>query len=85
MYRGHRERRYRRDTETTMTNPTSSTQATETTIRCRAFTGEPVREHRVSVAVDGTVRVYDSVAGHYTLCHALSPRAVARIRSAVAS
>jgi hypothetical protein len=29
---------------------------------------------------DGTVRVWDSVARHYTSCHSLSQSAIARIR-----
>lgn len=48
------------------------------TIRARAFTGSPVRTHRVLVD-DVNVRVYDPVAGYYTLCHVLSPAAVRRI------
>jgi len=30
---------------------------------------------------DGTVRVYDSVAGHYTTCHDLTPRQQQIVRS----
>ena len=51
----------------------------EITIRCKAFSGEGVRTHRVMVDEDGTVRVWDSVAGHYTVCHSLSPRSQRRI------
>lgn len=29
---------------------------------------------------DGTVRVWDSVAGHYTTCHSLTPAQIARVR-----
>lgn len=32
------------------------------------------------VDADGAVRVYDSVAGHYTRNHSLSPRRIARAR-----
>jgi hypothetical protein len=28
----------------------------------------------------GIVRVYDSIAGHYTVCHSLTPRQQARVR-----
>lgn len=49
------------------------------TVRCKAFAGQPVREHRVRVE-DGEVRVWDRVAGYYTACHSLSPRTIARIR-----
>lgn len=52
----------------------------EITIRCRAFSAEGVRENCVRVASDGTVRVYDDVAGHYTTLHALSASAERRIR-----
>lgn len=59
-----------------MAQPTKA--QVELTIRAKAFTGEGVREHRVMV--DGVnVRVYDSVAGYFTLLHCLSKRAVARI------
>jgi hypothetical protein len=50
------------------------------TIRCRAFAQEGVRSNRVAVEADGTVRVWDSVAGHYTTCHSLSAKTQARIR-----
>jgi hypothetical protein len=51
------------------------------TIRCKAFDGEGVRTNRVMVDDDGTVRVYDSVAGYYTTCHSLSERTMRRIRA----
>jgi hypothetical protein len=35
---------------------------------------------RCTVSHDGTVRVWDSIAGHYTLCHSLSQSARRRIR-----
>ncbi len=59
------------------------------TIRCRAFSGEGVRENRIMVTADkmvgdevieGDVRVWDAVAGHYTSCHTLTPRTIAKIR-----
>lgn len=49
-------------------------------VKCKAFSGEGVRENRVDVTEDGAVRVYDSVAGHYTTCHSLSKKTQARIR-----
>jgi hypothetical protein len=58
---------------------------TTMTVRCRAWTGQPVREEHVSVESDGTVRVYDSIAGHYTTCHALGPSAEIRIRRMAAA
>ena len=48
------------------------------TARAKAFSGEGVREHRMLVD-DVSVRVWDSVAGHYTLRHSLSDAAVRRI------
>jgi hypothetical protein len=48
--------------------------------RAKAFSGQGVRTHRVSVDSDGTVRVYDNVAKHYTTCHALTERQQERIR-----
>ena len=52
------------------------------TIRCRAFAGDRLREHRCLVSADGTVRVWDAVAGHYTTCHSMSPQAQQRARRA---
>jgi hypothetical protein len=51
-------------------------------VRCKAFAGEGVREHRVEIDAAGAVRVWDSVAGHYTTCHSLSASAIRRIRRA---
>ena len=57
--------------------------STEISIRAKAFTGEGIRQHRVMV--DGyIVRVWDSVAGHYTTCHSLSESAMRRIRRVAA-
>ena len=47
--------------------------------RARAFSGEGIKTHKFLVSSD-TVRVWDSVAGHYTCVHALSRSACARIR-----
>ena len=52
------------------------------TIRAKAFSDEGVRAHRCTVDEDGTVRVWDRVAGHYTTCHSLSPAALRRARNA---
>lgn len=49
------------------------------TARCAPFTGQPRAEHRVMVERDGTVRVYDGVAGHYTVCHSLTAEEQARL------
>lgn len=52
----------------------------EITVRAKAYSHEGVRTHRVRVEGDGTVLVWDSVAGHYTSCHSLGRSAQARIR-----
>lgn len=57
-----------------------TTQSKEITARAKAFSGEGVRSHKFSVDHDGTVRVWDSIAGHYTNCHAMTPRALNRVR-----
>ena len=48
--------------------------------RVQAWTGQPVQRERLSVDADGTVRVYDRTAGHYTRSHRLTERAEARVR-----
>ena len=52
----------------------------EITARAKAFSTEAMQEYRFSVESDGTVRVYDDVAGHFTLCHSLSAGQQQRIR-----
>lgn len=50
------------------------------TTRAKAFSAEGVREHRFLVDLaDGSVRVWDSVACHYTSCHSLGKSASKRI------
>ena len=60
------------------------------TIRCKAFSGEGARGHRIMVEADrvdgqdverGAIRVWDDVAGHFTSLHTLSARTQSRIRS----
>ena len=65
-----------------MVQPTKA--MVEMTVKAKAFTGEGVREHRVMVD-DVNVRVWDPVAGHFTLCHALSKGAIKRIIAKAAS
>ena len=55
------------------------------TIRAKAFSGSKMESVRVMVPESGQVRVWDSVAGHYTTCHSLSPSAVRRARVAAAA
>jgi hypothetical protein len=52
----------------------------EIIIRACAFTGTGVRTHRALVEADGTVSVWDAVAGHYTSCHCLCDSAIQRAR-----
>lgn len=53
------------------------------TIRGRAFNGK-LETLKCMVDDDGTVRVYDSIAGHYTACHSLNDRTQGRIRKMAA-
>jgi hypothetical protein len=55
------------------------------TTRARAFSGYGMETVRCRVEADGTVLVWDSVAGHYTNCHGLSASAVRRIRRLAAA
>ena len=59
------------------------------TIRCKAFAGHGVREHRIWVEADtqhgqevhrGAVRVYDHAEREFTDKHCLCERAITRIR-----
>lgn len=64
-------------------NATAKTNDVELTIRCKAFSGDSVRENKVLVEPgrNGAILVWDSVAGHYTSCHILTIRTQAKIRS----
>ena len=59
---------------------TKQTDATIVTARAKAFSGDPIGAYKFAVDADGVVRVYDEVAGHYTVCHALGESAQKRIR-----
>jgi hypothetical protein len=48
--------------------------------RAKPFRAEPIGFHKFCVQDDGTVLVYDSVAGHFTRCHALTAQQLRRIR-----
>jgi hypothetical protein len=52
----------------------------EITARAQAFSNEGIKTHRFSIDADGTVRVWDPIAGYYTTCHSLRKSAEARIR-----
>jgi len=51
----------------------------ETTARCRAFTGDKIREHKIIISADKTVWAWDSTAEHFTTCHRLSRATQRRI------
>ena len=53
--------------------------AIEVLARCKAFTGDKIREHRVQISADKTVRVWDRIAQHFTACHCLKLAAQRRI------
>ena len=53
-------------------------------IRTRAFTGYGIEKILAVVDRDGRVWVYDSIAGHFTTCHALTPRSIKRIQKLAA-
>lgn len=48
--------------------------------KVKAFSNEGVRLNRLSVDANGTVRVWDSIAGHYTTVHNMSAATQSRIR-----
>lgn len=50
------------------------------TARAKAFSRQGVRNHKFLLSQDGTIRVWDAIAGHYTTCHSLSTSAQARLR-----
>lgn len=48
--------------------------------RAAAIPGEGVRMYRFRVDLaDGSIRVWDAVAGYYTSCHVLGPSARSRL------
>lgn len=60
--------------------------AAEKTIQVKAF--GRIGRYRVMIESDGTVRVWDSIAGYYTRCHGMTPaqeRRIARSRLAVSA
>ena len=54
------------------------------TMTCKPFTNEKRQSYKIAVDPDGTVRVWDSVAGHYVTSHVLPAGSVrvARARAA---
>ena len=66
-------------TNQTATAPTTAAKSKiEFTGRARAFSGEGMKSHRFQLT-HGELRVWDSVAGHYTTCHCLTPGMVRRL------
>lgn len=52
----------------------------------RAFSCDaPGTGYHARVEADGTVAVYDRVAGHWTTCHALTDAQIRYVRRAVAA
>lgn len=53
------------------------------TMSTKAFSGYGRGTYRLQVDADGTVRVWDSIAGHFTACHSMSARSqqIARRRA----
>jgi hypothetical protein len=47
---------------------------------CKAFDSEGVKLHRISVSISGCVRVWDDVAGHYTIRHSVGKQTQQKIR-----
>jgi hypothetical protein len=46
----------------------------------RAFS-DGTKTRNFDIDTDGTVRVYDPIAGHYTVCHSLSAKQQQMIRA----
>ena len=47
----------------------------------KPFTNFPRGKYTFAIDASGIVRVWDSVAGHYTRCHSMSTRGQQRIRT----
>jgi hypothetical protein len=65
-----------------ITNASAATTAQKSEIeftgRARAFSGQGLRTYRFMLT-HGELRVWDSVADHYTTCHSLTPAMVRRL------
>lgn len=68
-----------------MASATAKLDDRQVQIRARAFTGGKVEEQYCMVDPDGTVRVWDGEARHYTTCHILDDAALKRARKAAAN
>ena len=54
------------------------------TMTTKAFSTERKGQYQIAVDTDGTVRVWDAVAGHYTTCHAMTARSQQAARTKAA-
>lgn len=61
----------------TITRP--SEEIREGNFRCRAFTGESVRLNKLRCYGLDDLRVWDSVGGYFTSCHAISAKSQKRL------
>lgn len=50
------------------------------TAKFRAFSAEGIKANKYIVEADGTIRVWDAVAKHYTTCHCVSAATARRLR-----
>lgn len=63
-------------TTSTSASPATTGRPIYRTRTVRAYTCEAAPQpHLIRIDRDGSVRVWDAVAGHYTLCHILSEEA----------
>jgi hypothetical protein len=68
------------------TNTATTTQEINVKTRARCFRGANggagiLGTYKFAIEGDGTVRVYDDVAKHYTLHHGMTPREESRVRN----
>ena len=70
-------------------SPETKKQEVKLTARARCFRGANggagiLGSYQFTIEADGTVRVYDSIAKHFTLHHGMTPREEGRIRNLAA-
>ena len=53
---------------------------TEFKAKAKAFTGERSKMNRFLIDENGALWVYDSIAKHFTTCHALTPAELHRLK-----
>lgn len=52
---------------------------------CRVWAGRGPTRASVRIDTDGVVYAYDDVAGHWTRCHSIAQRTIARWRKMISS